>query len=176
MRDASELIEWPSIIGLPQTVADRVRIALVDCHAAAKVIQQWWRAKQEQMLTSHMPTTDRRRANKRRKPKSRKKKRRGKKAAVGPQATIAPDRAVQRLHEWFLKSPVLGYEKMDGTNVSKNDQDYVFGRRLPAWGDNSGRYQGVPLAVVREADISIVRERLLAELPKELHGSRRTDV
>jgi len=63
------------------------------------------------------------------------------------------------LEEMFLKTPTFATEKLDGTNVAKDDTGQVYSRRLKIGAEES-HFQKTPLTPVRTADISRFRELL----------------
>ena len=65
----------------------------------------------------------------------------------------------EELAEIFLKTPSFATEKLDGTNVAKDDTGQVYSRRLKIGPDES-HFQKTPLSTVRSADISRFRDLL----------------
>ena len=65
------------------------------------------------------------------------------------------------LPEMFLKTPVFATEKLDGTNVAKDDRGQVYSRRLKIGAEES-HFQKTSLEVVRTADIRRFRDSLCA--------------
>ena len=63
------------------------------------------------------------------------------------------------LAETFLKTPTFATEKLDGTNVAKDDTGQVYSRRLKI-GPEESHFQKTPLSTVRSADISRFRDLL----------------
>jgi hypothetical protein len=63
------------------------------------------------------------------------------------------------LTEMFLQSPVFATEKLDGTNVAKDDTGQLYSRRLKIGAEES-HFQKTPLASVRSADITRFRASL----------------
>jgi len=65
----------------------------------------------------------------------------------------------EELAEIFLKTPTFATEKLDGTNVAKDDQGQIYSRRLKI-GAEETHFQKTPLTQVRSADISQFRASL----------------
>ena len=65
----------------------------------------------------------------------------------------------KELQEVFLETPTFATEKLDGTNVAKDDTGQIYSRRLKVGADKT-HYQKTSLSQVREADIKKFRELL----------------
>ena len=65
----------------------------------------------------------------------------------------------KELEEVFLETPTFATEKLDGTNLAKDETGQIYSRRLKVGADKS-HYQRTSLSQVREADIRKFRELL----------------
>ena len=65
----------------------------------------------------------------------------------------------EELEEMFLQTPAFATEKLDGTNVAKDDTGQLYSRRLKIGAEES-HFQKTPLTSVRSADISKFRASL----------------
>ena len=64
------------------------------------------------------------------------------------------------LEELFFKTAVCATEKLDGTNVAKDESGQIYGRRMPISKDTKV-YQKTSLEAVRSADIEKVKTTIL---------------
>ena len=73
------------------------------------------------------------------------------------------------LEQTFLNLPIFATEKLDGTNVCKDDTGQLYSRRLEI-GDQESHFQATSLSQVREADIALFSKKLClaAGLQEEL--------
>eukprot|EP00288_Rhodomonas_lens_P019016 CAMPEP_0177711062 /NCGR_PEP_ID=MMETSP0484_2-20121128/11659_1 /TAXON_ID=354590 /ORGANISM="Rhodomonas lens, Strain RHODO" /LENGTH=410 /DNA_ID=CAMNT_0019222767 /DNA_START=166 /DNA_END=1399 /DNA_ORIENTATION=+ len=77
--------------------------------------------------------------------------------------------ALSKVHQWFLGSPVIASEKLDGTNVGKMRCGTLLGRRQ-AIADSATEYQHCSLRVVRESNTDAVLDELVATLASDNDG------
>ena len=66
------------------------------------------------------------------------------------------------LEELFFKTAVCATEKLDGTNVAKDESGQIYGRRMPISKDTKV-YQKTSLEAVRSADIEKVKTTILKQ-------------
>ena len=72
----------------------------------------------------------------------------------------------EELEEIFLKTPTFATEKLDGTNIAKDNTGQVYSRRLEL-GPADSHFLKTPLTQVREADIEMFRQNLCLTLGLE---------
>ena len=61
------------------------------------------------------------------------------------------------LEDIFLKPGVCATEKFDGTNVAKDDDGHIYGRRMII-SENKNFYQKTPLDAVKSANVGKVKK------------------
>ena len=76
------------------------------------------------------------------------------------------------LQELFFKTTVCATEKLDGTNVAKDESGQIYGRRMPISKDTKV-YQKTSLEAVRSADIEKVKTTILKEAKLEKNSIKK---
>ena len=76
------------------------------------------------------------------------------------------------LEELFFKTAVCATEKLDGTNVAKDESGQIYGRRMPISKDTKV-YQKTSLEAVRSADIEKVKTVILKETKLEKNSIKK---
>ena len=76
------------------------------------------------------------------------------------------------LQELFFKTTVCATEKLDGTNVAKDESGQIYGRRIPISKDTKV-YQKTSLEAVRSVDIEKVKTVILKETKLEKNSIKK---
>ena len=76
------------------------------------------------------------------------------------------------LQELFFKTAVCATEKLDGTNVAKDESGQIYGRRMPISKDTKV-YQKTSLEAVRSADIEKVKTTILKYVKLEKNSIKK---
>ena len=76
------------------------------------------------------------------------------------------------LEELFFKTAVCATEKLDGTNVAKDESGQIYGRRMPISKDTKV-YQKTSLEAVRSADIEKVKTTILKQANLERNSIKK---
>ena len=76
------------------------------------------------------------------------------------------------LEELFFKTVVCATEKLDGTNVAKDESGQIYGRRMPISKDTKV-YQKTSLEAVRSADIEKVKTTILKQANLERNSIKK---
>ena len=76
------------------------------------------------------------------------------------------------LEELFFKTTVCATEKLDGTNVAKDESGQIYGRRMPISKDTK-LYQKTSLEAVRSADIEKVKTTILKQANLERNSIKK---
>ena len=76
------------------------------------------------------------------------------------------------LEELFFKTAVCATEKLDGTNVAKDESGQIYGRRMPISKDTKV-YQKTSLEAVRSADIEKVKTTILKQANLERNSTKK---
>ena len=76
------------------------------------------------------------------------------------------------LEELFFKTAVCATEKLDGTNVAKDESGQIYGRRMPISKDTK-LYQKTSLEAVRSADIEKVKTTILKQANLERNSIKK---
>jgi hypothetical protein len=136
-------IQWPSIHAFPKHVCGVVDHYLNQCGLAASAIQMTYRHKVSKIAdeTAMLISIS----------KSRSSSRRGR--FYG-----------STLKDYFCARPVFVCEKYDGTNVGKDEENNMYGRRQMIAGGKGALYQKTPLAAVEQLDTQKMKDDLFAEI------------
>ena len=76
------------------------------------------------------------------------------------------------LEELFFKTTVCATEKLDGTNVAKDESGQIYGRRIPI-SEDTKVYQKTSLEAVRSADIEKVKTTILKQANLERNSIKK---
>jgi hypothetical protein len=135
-------IQWPSIDAFPKSVCYTIQQYLSQCDIAASVLQTWVRHSQRQTDESESAMKD---------------------AMAKFRFETPSGRRLYALtiNDYFCNRPIVASEKYDGTNVGKDEECAIYGRRQMI---SSESYQKTPLTEVRKVDTAKMKEDLFAEI------------